>query len=340
MINNGFLFNHPFFPQTEAHTSPSDCVAGGIAPTAANVDTLTVRELSTEVSRPSASTLSEVNSAGVVANPSGCFTSPLKETVASLSLPCSQSRGKTTPPLSQTSARATPPFIISPLFPRNRASLRSQQMPTPSVFKLPAKRSPTNSIEGSPIKKQRLNNSAASEGSMLTSEVLSSGESHEDNLNTLTLKLTRITKSPSSSILSISPPVSTKVKSLEIPSAVKHLLVLPERTRDSNPQLVKSFNTDSGGSSGKEMASSQERCNLVNPLKEPSPKPSLPGTSAETAGTFSVVFSDDEEGGGEEEEEGGAHGGRMLSSQLNRQIDRVQRFLKMDRLRRPKQLRK
>ena len=222
-------------------------------------------------------------------------------------------------------------------------------MPTPPVFKLPAKRSPTNSIEGSPVKKQKLNNSAASEGSMHTSEVLSSGESHEDNLNALTLKLTRITKSPSSSILSISPPVSTKVKSLEIPSAVKHLLVLPERTRDSNPQLVKSFNTDSGGSSAKEMASSQERsqkqpsdnyyCNVINPLKEPSPNPSLPGTSAETAGTFSVVFSDDEEGGGEEEE-GGAHGGRMLSSQLNRQIDRVQRFLKMDRLRRPKQLRK
>ena len=48
-----------------------------------------------------------------------------------------------------------------------------------------------------------------------------------------------------------------------------------------------------------------------------------------------IVFSD-------EEDEGGANGshvttsGRMLSSQMNRQIDRVQVFLKLERLRRPK----
>lgn len=47
-----------------------------------------------------------------------------------------------------------------------------------------------------------------------------------------------------------------------------------------------------------------------------------------------IVFS-------EEEDEGGANGGhvtsgRMLSSQMNRQIDRVQVFLKLERLKRPK----
>ena len=47
-----------------------------------------------------------------------------------------------------------------------------------------------------------------------------------------------------------------------------------------------------------------------------------------------IVFSD-------EEDEGGANGnhvtgGRMLNSQMNRQIDRVQVFLKLERLKRPK----
>ena len=48
-----------------------------------------------------------------------------------------------------------------------------------------------------------------------------------------------------------------------------------------------------------------------------------------------IVFSDEEDEG----VAGGSHvtgGGRMLSSQMNRQIDRVQVFLKLERLRRPK----
>lgn len=48
-----------------------------------------------------------------------------------------------------------------------------------------------------------------------------------------------------------------------------------------------------------------------------------------------IVFSDEEDEGGAN----GSHvttGGRMLSSQMNRQIDRVQVFLKLERLRRPK----
>jgi hypothetical protein len=48
-----------------------------------------------------------------------------------------------------------------------------------------------------------------------------------------------------------------------------------------------------------------------------------------------IVFSDEEDEGGAI----GSHvigGGRMLSSQMNRQIDRVQVFLKLERLRRPK----
>ena len=44
-----------------------------------------------------------------------------------------------------------------------------------------------------------------------------------------------------------------------------------------------------------------------------------------------VVFSEDDE----EEDEVKSH---LLSSQMNRQIDRVQTFLKMDRLRRPKSI--
>ena len=48
-----------------------------------------------------------------------------------------------------------------------------------------------------------------------------------------------------------------------------------------------------------------------------------------------IVFSDEEDEG----VAGGSHvigGGRMLSSQMNQQIDRVQVFLKLERLRRPK----
>ena len=48
-----------------------------------------------------------------------------------------------------------------------------------------------------------------------------------------------------------------------------------------------------------------------------------------------IVFSDEDDEGGAN----GSHvttGGRMLSSQMNRQIDRVQVFLKLERLRRPK----
>ena len=47
-----------------------------------------------------------------------------------------------------------------------------------------------------------------------------------------------------------------------------------------------------------------------------------------------IVFSDEEDEGGAI----GSHviGGRMISSQMNRQIDRVQVFLKLERLKRPK----
>ena len=52
---------------------------------------------------------------------------------------------------------------------------------------------------------------------------------------------------------------------------------------------------------------------------------------------FSVVFSDEEEEGGKEEE---GEECRMADSQARHQIDRVQIFLKMDRLRRPKSTKK
>ena len=57
----------------------------------------------------------------------------------------------------------------------------------------------------------------------------------------------------------------------------------------------------------------------------------LPGAPGNN---FSIVFSEGEEGGEEEEEEGGRD--ELLSSQINRQIQKVTSFLKMDRLRRTK----
>ena len=48
----------------------------------------------------------------------------------------------------------------------------------------------------------------------------------------------------------------------------------------------------------------------------------------------SIMFSDDEEEGGAGDSQTSRE--RMLSSQMNRQIDRVQLFLKLERLRRPK----
>ena len=49
---------------------------------------------------------------------------------------------------------------------------------------------------------------------------------------------------------------------------------------------------------------------------------------AEEVGGVSIMFSDEEDGGGGDS--------KLLSTQMSKQIDRVQMFLKLDRLRRPK----
>lgn len=52
--------------------------------------------------------------------------------------------------------------------------------------------------------------------------------------------------------------------------------------------------------------------------------------------SMQVMFSDEEDEGGATSTCSPADKGRMLSSQMNRQIDRVQLFLKLERLKRPK----
>ncbi len=72
----------------------------------------------------------------------------------------------------------------------------------------------------------------------------------------------------------------------------------------------------------------KDDCKLVDPHQVPSqpPRPSC----KELSPALSLLFSSESE---EEEEE---DGDKMLSTQMNKQIDRVQLFLKMDRLKRPR----
>lgn len=83
-----------------------------------------------------------------------------------------------------------------------------------------------------------------------------------------------------------------------------------------------------------QMSNDQEKCDSQVSTRVNISDQAEPSDNKQEDTNLQIVFSD-------EEDEGGANGshvtsGRMLSSQMNRQIDRVQVFLKLERLRRPK----